>query len=106
MICHELNLSLGCINSFHELRDKFRANFLLQRRFQKTQAEILGIRQRSDESLRDYLGRFRKETLDITDRSDEMMTWAFISGLRPGRFFKDLIARPPRVDGRLIHSCT
>ncbi|GKB86407.1 reverse transcriptase domain-containing protein [Tanacetum coccineum] len=31
----------------------------------------------------------------MTDRSDEMMTRAFISGLRPGRFFKDLIARRP-----------
>lgn len=51
------NLSLGSINSFHELRDKFRVNFLQHRRFQKTQAEILGIRQRSDESLRDCLGR-------------------------------------------------
>nr|GEW41187.1 reverse transcriptase domain-containing protein [Tanacetum cinerariifolium] len=38
---------------------------------------------------------FGKETLHITIRSDEMMTGAFISGLRPGRFFKDLIARPP-----------
>ncbi|GKB66479.1 gag protein, partial [Tanacetum coccineum] len=78
------NLSPGCINSFHELKDKFRANFLQQRRFQKTQAEILGIRQRSDESLRDYLQRFGKETLHMTDRSDGMMTGAFISGLRPG----------------------
>ncbi|GKA06299.1 reverse transcriptase domain-containing protein [Tanacetum coccineum] len=51
------NLLPGSINSFHELRDRFRANFLQQRRFQKTQAEILGIRQRSDESLKDYLGR-------------------------------------------------
>ncbi|PWA50478.1 retrotransposon gag domain-containing protein [Artemisia annua] len=90
------NLSSGSINSFHELRDKFRTNFLQQRRFQKTQAEILGIRQRSDESLREYLGRFGKETLHMTDRSDGMMTGAFISGLRPGRFFKDLIARPPK----------
>ncbi|PWA37246.1 reverse transcriptase domain-containing protein [Artemisia annua] len=77
------NLSPGSINSFHELRDKFRANFLKQRRFQKIQAEILGIRQCSDESLRDYLGRFGKETLHMTDWSDEMMTGAFISGLRP-----------------------
>nr|GEZ68433.1 hypothetical protein [Tanacetum cinerariifolium] len=55
----------------------------------------MGIRQRSNESLRDYLQRFRKETLHMTDRLDGMMTSAFISGLRPGRFFKDLIARPP-----------
>ncbi|GJW63981.1 hypothetical protein Tco_0115865 [Tanacetum coccineum] len=48
----------------------------------------------SDESLGDYLGRFGKETLHMTDRSNGMMTWAFISGLRPGRFFKDLIAQP------------
>ncbi|PWA71117.1 retrotransposon gag domain-containing protein [Artemisia annua] len=89
------NLTPGCINSFHELRDKFRANFLQQRRFQKIQEEILGIRQCSDESLRDYLQRFGREKLHMTDRSDGMMTGAFISGLRPGRLFKDLIARPP-----------
>ncbi|GKA15122.1 reverse transcriptase domain-containing protein [Tanacetum coccineum] len=38
---------------------------------------------------------FGKETLDMTDRSDGMMTGAFISDLSPGRLFKDLIARPP-----------
>nr|GEU39587.1 hypothetical protein [Tanacetum cinerariifolium] len=64
-------------------------------RFQKTQARILRIRQHSNESLRDYLGRFGKETLHMTDRSNGMMTRAFISRLRPGRFFKNLIARPP-----------
>ncbi|GJT63783.1 hypothetical protein Tco_1015263 [Tanacetum coccineum] len=31
----------------------------------------------------------------MTDRSDGMMTGVFISGLHPGRLFKDLIARPP-----------
>ncbi|GJW77197.1 hypothetical protein Tco_0138879 [Tanacetum coccineum] len=62
----------------------------------KTQAEILGIRQRLDESLRDYLSRFGKETLHMTNRSDGMMTRTFISGLHPGRLFKDLIARPSK----------
>ncbi|GKB99069.1 reverse transcriptase domain-containing protein [Tanacetum coccineum] len=89
------NLVLGSIDDFHQLRSKFRANFLQQRRFQKTQAEILGIRQRSKESLKDYLARFSKETLHMTDCSDGMMTGAFISGLRSGRLFKDLIAQPP-----------
>ncbi|PWA40091.1 retrotransposon gag domain-containing protein [Artemisia annua] len=74
------NLAPGSIDGFYQLRDKFRANFLQQRRFQKTQAEILGIRQRPDESLKDYVAR---------------CYGAFISGLRPGRLFKDLIARPP-----------
>nr|GEW71657.1 Gag protein [Tanacetum cinerariifolium] len=39
------------------------------------------------ESLKDYLARFGKETLHMTDRSDGKMTGAFISGLRPGRLF-------------------
>ncbi|GJR09850.1 hypothetical protein Tco_0792502 [Tanacetum coccineum] len=68
----------------------------LSKKVPKTQVEILGIRQRSDESLRDYLSEFGKETLHITDRSDGMMTGAFISGLRLGRLFKDLIAWPPK----------
>ncbi|GKD28406.1 gag protein [Tanacetum coccineum] len=77
------NLPSESINRFYELRDKFWANFLQQRRFQKDQAEILGIQQRSDESLKDYLSEFGKETLHMTDRSDGMMIRAFISGLRP-----------------------
>ncbi|GJS66228.1 hypothetical protein Tco_0680792 [Tanacetum coccineum] len=77
---------------------------VLERRFQKTQAEILGIRQKYEESLKDYLARFGKETLHMTDRSDAMMIGAFISGLCPGRPFKDLIARPPTSLGDLyIH---
>lgn len=31
----------------------------------------------------------------MVDRSDIMVLGAFISGLRPGRLFKDLIAKPP-----------
>ncbi|GKG55712.1 hypothetical protein Tco_0574606, partial [Tanacetum coccineum] len=31
----------------------------------------------------------------MTDRLNNMLTGAFISALRPGRLFKDLIARPP-----------
>nr|GEX51306.1 hypothetical protein [Tanacetum cinerariifolium] len=91
---HKL-LEPACIDGFHQLRDKFKANFLQQQRFQKTQVEILGIRQRPDELLKDYVARFNKETLHMVDRSDVVVSAAFISGLRPGRLFKDLIAKPP-----------
>ncbi|GKB78111.1 reverse transcriptase domain-containing protein, partial [Tanacetum coccineum] len=50
------NLASGSIDGFHQLRDKFRANFL-----------------------------FSRETLHMADRSDVMVSGAFISGLRPGR---------------------
>lgn len=89
------NLQPGSINGFPLTTDKFRANFFQQRRFQKTQAEILGLRQRPKESLKDYVERFSKETRHMADRSDIMVSNAFISRLRPGRLFKDLIARPP-----------
>ncbi|XP_071727860.1 uncharacterized protein [Rutidosis leptorrhynchoides] len=89
------NLPQASIDDIYELRNKFRANFLQQRRFQKTQDEILGIRKQSYESLKDYFERFKKETLNIMDRLDGMITGAFISGHHPGRIFKDLIARPP-----------
>lgn len=45
--------------------------------------------------MKDYVDRFSKETLHMADRSDVMVSRAFISGLQPGRLFKDLIARPP-----------
>ncbi|GKA72557.1 gag protein [Tanacetum coccineum] len=89
------NLAPGSIDGFHQLRDKFRANFLQQHRFQKTQVKILGIQQRPNESLKDYVTRFNKETLHMADQSDVIASRAFISCLRPGRLFKDLISRPP-----------
>ncbi|GKA63846.1 hypothetical protein Tco_0763452 [Tanacetum coccineum] len=39
--------------------------------------------------------RDNKETLHMADRSDAMISGAFISGLRPGLLFKDLIPRTP-----------
>nr|GFC83766.1 reverse transcriptase domain-containing protein [Tanacetum cinerariifolium] len=90
------NLTPRSTDGFHQLRDRFQANFLQQRRFQKTQVKIIGIRQRPDESLKDYVARFSKDTLHMADRSDVMVLRAFISGIRPGRLFKDLIAKPPK----------
>ncbi|GJT31846.1 gag protein [Tanacetum coccineum] len=87
-------LSPESINNFHQLQDKFRANFLQQRRFQKTQAEIIGIQQREEESLKDYLDRFKKDTLHMVDSSDDMITGAFISELSPVRNVRELVASP------------
>ncbi|GJW56772.1 gag protein, partial [Tanacetum coccineum] len=86
------NLAPGRIDGFHQLRDKFKANFLQQSRFPKTQTQILGIQKQPEESLKDYVARFSKETLHMANRSDAMVSGAFISGLRPGRLFKELIA--------------
>ncbi|GJW94208.1 hypothetical protein Tco_0173880 [Tanacetum coccineum] len=54
-----------------------------------TPESIVGFHQ-----LRDKF-RFSKETLHMVDRSDVMVSGAFISSLCPGRLFKDLIAKPP-----------
>nr|GEW95853.1 reverse transcriptase domain-containing protein [Tanacetum cinerariifolium] len=47
------NLASGSIDGFHQLRDKFMANFLQQRRFQKTQAAILDLIAKPPASLED-----------------------------------------------------
>ncbi|GKD03574.1 hypothetical protein Tco_1178548 [Tanacetum coccineum] len=39
--------------------------------------------------------QFNRETLHMADRSDVMVSGVFISGLRPGHLFKDLISKPP-----------
>ncbi|GJR66280.1 gag protein [Tanacetum coccineum] len=60
----------GKYNWLYKQRDTFFEPIYTNRRFQKTQAGILRIRQHSNESLRDYLGRFGKETLYMTDHLD------------------------------------
>ncbi|GKD04371.1 hypothetical protein Tco_1179345 [Tanacetum coccineum] len=64
-------------------------------RFQKNPSRNTRCLKKSEESLKDYLAGFEKKTLHMTDRSDGIMTGAFISGLRPGRIFKDITGRLP-----------
>lgn len=45
----------------------------------------MDIKQRSEESLRDYLTHFTNESLQVSDPNDQVTIVAFFSGLLSGR---------------------
>ncbi|MCI30826.1 hypothetical protein A2U01_0052037, partial [Trifolium medium] len=49
---------------------------------QVTATALFGIRQRHDESLREFLARFSEETIKVSNPSQEMFVAAFQNGLK------------------------
>ncbi|GKV46501.1 hypothetical protein SLEP1_g53483 [Rubroshorea leprosula] len=54
------------------------------------------VHQKQGESLRDYMQRFNKSTLDIDNVPDTICLSALLHGLKPGRFLDNLLGNPPK----------
>ncbi|GKV42983.1 hypothetical protein SLEP1_g50332 [Rubroshorea leprosula] len=63
----------------------------------RTATELMQVNQKEGESLRDYMQRFNKATLDIDNVLDTICLSALLHGLKRGRFLNDLLENPPRT---------
>ena len=77
-------LPSGSIGSFEELVQQFYSRFFQRKKFTKTVADLMNIRQGRDESLQAYVDRFNDESLQVESRSDQVVISAFMNGLNPG----------------------
>ncbi|GKV47282.1 hypothetical protein SLEP1_g54195 [Rubroshorea leprosula] len=62
-----------------------------------TATELMQVHQKEGESLRDYMQRFNKATLDIDNVPDTICLSALLHGLKRGRFLDDLLENPPKT---------
>ncbi|XP_057808892.1 uncharacterized protein LOC131023369 [Salvia miltiorrhiza] len=89
------NLPNNSIRSFAQLTDVFVQQYASSRKLEKISEDLYVIVQRHGEPLRDYIGRFNKEKVSITNCSEQTAVTAFRKGLLPGSdLYKTLTKYP------------
>ncbi|XP_073035211.1 uncharacterized protein [Primulina eburnea] len=83
------------IQSFAGFRDTFLHHFSSSKRYKKTAFSLFEIKQSGDESLRAYIRRFNKASLEVPACAPETKTTAFTQGLKEGDFFRSLVKKQP-----------
>ncbi|XP_074377708.1 uncharacterized protein LOC141719230 [Apium graveolens] len=93
------NLPSRSIDSWTTLKTKLQTRFSSNYKGGKITASLITMRQRSSESLRSYLGRFRQAISEITDLEEPLAVnylAAGIDGSRHGILLEELIEKHPQ----------
>ncbi|XP_071933596.1 uncharacterized protein [Coffea arabica] len=83
------------IRSFPELARQFVAQFVSSKTYSKNAAHLMAIRQKPDESLRNFMARFNTESLQIRDKDEKVVMAAFMNGFRAEELFYKLAEKSP-----------
>ncbi|XP_073046126.1 uncharacterized protein [Primulina eburnea] len=83
------------IHSFKDFQKVLSHHFSSSKKYKKTAFSLFEVKQSAEESLRAYIRRFNRVTLDVPTCATETKTTAFTQGLREGEFFKSLTKKVP-----------
>ncbi|KAL2253428.1 UNVERIFIED_CONTAM: Retrovirus-related Pol polyprotein from transposon 17.6 [Sesamum indicum] len=92
-----MNLPPGSIEAYEQLVQKFAFHFASKRKQKRSATHLFTIRQGENESLKNFMGRFNNETLEVQDLRIDMMTSILIHELKKG-VFASALARDPPID--------
>ncbi|GKV37206.1 hypothetical protein SLEP1_g45263 [Rubroshorea leprosula] len=85
------------IDSYSQLAKLFSNKFASQKEIKCTVTELMQVHKKEGESMRDYMQRFNKATLDIDNVPDTICLSALLHGLKHGWFLDDLLENPPKT---------
>ncbi|XP_074337268.1 uncharacterized protein LOC141674459 [Apium graveolens] len=94
------NLPPRSIDSWSTLKSKFQARFSINYNGIKVTTSLLTMHQRSNESLRSFLTRFREEIAEIPDLIEQMAVnflKADIDKSRHGLLLKEIFEKRPKT---------
>ncbi|KAL0373263.1 UNVERIFIED_CONTAM: hypothetical protein Sradi_3242000 [Sesamum radiatum] len=89
------SLPSGGIGNFEQLVQKFTFHFASKRKQKRSATYLFNIRQKEDESLKNFIGRFNNETLEVQDLRVDMIVSILIHGLKKGPLASALARDPP-----------
>lgn len=84
------------INNFASLSELFMRRFIVSRRLEKGQDNLMSIKKGKEETLKDYISRFRSEISRVTDCDDHLISIALTIKLKPKNFQEYLTLERPR----------
>ncbi|XP_043687762.1 uncharacterized protein LOC122638979 [Telopea speciosissima] len=99
------HLSPRSLSNFIALGRAFLAHFVSSRVHKKTAANLLAIKQQSEESIRSFLTRFNKEALQVQNLDPMVKFQALRSGIRDTELKKSLIIDEPGDMYELFSRC-
>ncbi|XP_021725977.1 uncharacterized protein LOC110693175 [Chenopodium quinoa] len=82
------NLEPGSIDYFDTLVELFTGQYITNNARQRTSGELMAVKQRKDESLRDFIRRFNNKANTIPKLQQEIVVMALMSGLGDNDFKK------------------
>ncbi|XP_043809109.1 uncharacterized protein LOC122722469 [Manihot esculenta] len=89
------NLEAGSISSFGDLATRFISRFIAGVPADRKTSYLETIKQRRDESLREYVARFNTEALQIPELDEGRAVEAMQKGTTSAEFFSSLSRKPP-----------
>ncbi|XP_050258830.1 uncharacterized protein LOC126703801 [Quercus robur] len=90
-------LPTSSIDNFLQLSNAFSCHFIGGQRLKRPADHLLTIRQEEKETLRSYMKRFTRETLEVGEVEDKVQLMTFKAGLRSRDLVASLMKNPPKT---------
>ncbi|XP_023880001.1 uncharacterized protein LOC111992366 [Quercus suber] len=95
-------LPTSSIDNFEQLSNAFLRHFIGGQRPKRTADHLLTIRQGEKETLRSYVKRFTRETLEVDEADDKVQLTTFKAGLRSRELVTSLAKNPPKTMAEML----
>ncbi|XP_075650215.1 uncharacterized protein LOC142620788 [Castanea sativa] len=95
-------LPTSSIDNFEQLNSAFLRHFVGGQRPKRPADHLLTIKQGEKETLRSYVKRFTRETLEVDDADDKVQLTTFKAGLRSREFVVSLGKNPPQTMAEML----
>nr|XP_023871775.1 uncharacterized protein LOC111984375 [Quercus suber] len=95
-------LPRSSIDTFEQLSNAFLRHFIGGQQPKRTADHLLTIRQGEKETLRSYVKRFTRETLEVDEADDMVQLTTFKAGLKSRDLVSSLAKNPPKTMAEML----